>query len=128
MLPFTTTCFHSKMIYSKFIISLCVITLGTNLSSILCDDTIHMKVSQERYEPNWKSIDARPLPAWYDDEKIGIFLHWGVFSVPAYQVGYKVNVILCYCDSLSFLCVQFLDLLEEMAPNNCCRHVSDTSF
>lgn len=38
-----------------------------------------------RYEPNWKSIDSRPLPVWYDESKIGIFLHWGVFSVPSYS-------------------------------------------
>ena len=33
------------------------------------------------YEPTWESLDTRPLPQWYDDAKIGIFLHWGVFSV-----------------------------------------------
>uniref|UniRef100_A0A2C9K552 alpha-L-fucosidase n=1 Tax=Biomphalaria glabrata TaxID=6526 RepID=A0A2C9K552_BIOGL len=38
----------------------------------------------QRYEPNWQSLDARPLPPWYDEAKIGIFLHWGVFSVPSY--------------------------------------------
>lgn len=37
-----------------------------------------------RYEPNWRSLDSRPLPAWYDDAKFGIFLHWGVFSVPSF--------------------------------------------
>ena len=37
------------------------------------------------YEPNWKSIDSRPLPPWYDEGKIGIFLHWGVFSVPSFM-------------------------------------------
>lgn len=37
-----------------------------------------------KYEPNWKSLDSRPLPSWYDDAKIGIFIHWGVFSVPSY--------------------------------------------
>ncbi|KAL8586050.1 hypothetical protein ACOMHN_023693 [Nucella lapillus] len=38
----------------------------------------------KRYEPNWPSLDSRPLPAWYDQGKIGIFLHWGVFSVPSF--------------------------------------------
>ncbi|WAR31296.1 FUCO-like protein [Mya arenaria] len=38
-----------------------------------------------KYEPNWASLDSRPLPAWYDDSKIGIFLHWGVFSVPSFK-------------------------------------------
>jgi alpha-L-fucosidase len=36
-----------------------------------------------RYEPNWNSLDARANPAWFDDAKIGIFIHWGVYSVPA---------------------------------------------
>lgn len=38
-----------------------------------------------KYEPNWASLDSRPLPSWYDDRKIGIFIHWGVFSVPAFS-------------------------------------------
>lgn len=37
-----------------------------------------------RYDPNWSSLDARPLPTWYDEAKIGIFVHWGVFSVPSF--------------------------------------------
>jgi len=36
------------------------------------------------YTPDWSSLDKRPLPAWYDEAKIGIFVHWGVYSVPAY--------------------------------------------
>ena len=37
-----------------------------------------------RYEANWESIDSRPTPAWYLDAKFGIFIHWGVYSVPAF--------------------------------------------
>ena len=37
-----------------------------------------------RYLPTWASLDARPLPPWYDDAKLGVFLNWGVYSVPAY--------------------------------------------
>ncbi|KAL8589411.1 hypothetical protein ACOMHN_021563 [Nucella lapillus] len=37
------------------------------------------------YLPNWKSIDSRPLPGWYDESKLGIFIHWGVFSVPSFS-------------------------------------------
>lgn len=32
---------------------------------------------------DWASLDHRPNPAWFDDEKLGIFIHWSVFSVPA---------------------------------------------
>lgn len=37
-----------------------------------------------RYSPDWASLDARPLPAWFDQAKVGVFVHWGVFSVPAW--------------------------------------------
>jgi hypothetical protein len=37
-----------------------------------------------RYDPTWDSLDSRPLPQWYDDAKFGIFVHWGVFSVPSF--------------------------------------------
>ena len=37
-----------------------------------------------RYEPNWPSLMTRPLPTWFDNDKIGVFLHWGVFSVPSW--------------------------------------------
>ncbi|KAF4532148.1 hypothetical protein B566_EDAN015299, partial [Ephemera danica] len=36
-----------------------------------------------QYLPTWESLDTRPLPVWYDDAKVGIFLHWGVYSVPS---------------------------------------------
>jgi alpha-L-fucosidase len=36
------------------------------------------------YEPNWASLDARPLPAWYDEAKVGVFIVGGVFSVPSW--------------------------------------------
>jgi len=37
-----------------------------------------------QYQPNWDSIDKRPTPAWFTEAKFGIFIHWGVYSVPAY--------------------------------------------
>ncbi|EJW79070.1 alpha-L-fucosidase, partial [Wuchereria bancrofti] len=33
--------------------------------------------------PTWDSIDSRPVPQWYQNAKLGIFCHWGVYSVPA---------------------------------------------
>lgn len=39
---------------------------------------------KKKYLPTWDSLDARPLPSWYDEAKIGIFIHWGVFSVPSF--------------------------------------------
>lgn len=36
------------------------------------------------FVPTWSSLDSRPLPSWYDEAKFGIFIHWGVFSVPSF--------------------------------------------
>lgn len=36
------------------------------------------------FEPNWASLDRRKLPQWYDQVKVGIFIHWGVYSVPPF--------------------------------------------
>jgi alpha-L-fucosidase len=42
-----------------------------------------LPLTEEQYVANWTSIDSRPLPGWYDESKVGIFIHWGVFSVPS---------------------------------------------
>ncbi len=40
----------------------------------------------QTFQPNWSSLDTRPTPDWWLDAKFGIFIHWGVYSVPAYTV------------------------------------------
>ena len=35
-------------------------------------------------KPTWESINERGYPQWFSDAKLGIFIHWGVYSVPAY--------------------------------------------
>ncbi len=41
-------------------------------------------LAAQPFQPTWESIDKRPTPAWFTDAKFGIFIHWGVYSVPAY--------------------------------------------
>jgi alpha-L-fucosidase len=36
------------------------------------------------YEPTLESLNRHPLPAWYADAKLGIFVHWGLYSVPGW--------------------------------------------
>lgn len=36
------------------------------------------------YQSTRESLSSRPRPEWFDDEKFGIFIHWGLYSVPAY--------------------------------------------
>ena len=37
-----------------------------------------------KYEPNWASLDQRVNPGWFEEAKFGIFIHWGVYSVPSW--------------------------------------------
>jgi len=55
---------------------LCLLSFCLLLPALLC--------SQE-YGPNWDSLDRRPMPQWFLDAKFGIFIHWGVYSVPAWR-------------------------------------------
>jgi alpha-L-fucosidase len=48
--------------------------------------TVPLAAQSARYEPNWASLDRRPMPEWFLDAKFGVFIHWGVYSVPAWGV------------------------------------------
>ena len=36
------------------------------------------------YKPNWASLSHHKVPDWYRRDKLGVFIHWGIYSVPAY--------------------------------------------
>jgi Alpha-L-fucosidase len=36
------------------------------------------------FQPNWESLNTRKIPEWFHNDKFGIFIHWGLYSVPAY--------------------------------------------
>lgn len=36
------------------------------------------------FRPDWESLGTYHVPEWYRDAKFGIFIHWGVYSVPAF--------------------------------------------
>lgn len=39
--------------------------------------------ARPHFEPNWESLNSRQSPTWFQDAKLGIFIHWGVYSVPS---------------------------------------------
>jgi len=41
--------------------------------------------SARPYEPTWESLHAYTVPEWFKDAKLGIFIHWGVYAVPAFN-------------------------------------------
>jgi len=54
-----------------------------NLKSRL--DQVERTIEKGPFQPSWDSLEQYKIPAWYLDAKFGIFIHWGVYSVPAYD-------------------------------------------
>lgn len=69
----------------------------TKLSSILAVVAITLmvascnnensKTEKVSYEPTWESLKTAPVPEWIMDAKFGIYTHWGVYSVPAFETN-----------------------------------------
>jgi alpha-L-fucosidase len=51
-------------------------------NAILAD--VERGVNQGPFRPDWNSLSQYKVPDWYRDAKFGIFIHWGVYSVPAF--------------------------------------------
>lgn len=43
----------------------------------------HKDSQKAKFSATWESLDKRKIPSWYDEAKFGIFVHWGVYSVPS---------------------------------------------
>jgi alpha-L-fucosidase len=41
-------------------------------------------LAQQQIDESWESIRSRAYPKWFKDAKLGVFIHWGIYSVPAY--------------------------------------------
>ena len=41
-------------------------------------------IKNGKYKDNWQSLSNHKTPEWYYRDKFGIFIHWGIYSVPAY--------------------------------------------
>jgi len=44
-----------------------------------------VELYEEPFKPTWDSLKQYKVPEWYMDAKFGIFIHWGVYSVPAFE-------------------------------------------
>ncbi|MBN2281373.1 MAG: alpha-L-fucosidase [Candidatus Marinimicrobia bacterium] len=54
-----------------------LLVVFTLISSLIADEN--------RYQPDWESLDSRPVPEWFSEARFGIFIHWGPYSVPAWS-------------------------------------------
>ncbi|HYG23766.1 MAG TPA: alpha-L-fucosidase [Verrucomicrobiae bacterium] len=68
-----------KALFTTFIGLNCLVTIQPVAHGAPAD-------SATKYTADWESLNSRPTPAWFTDAKFGIFIHWGVYSVPAWSV------------------------------------------
>lgn len=48
--------------------------------------SIPTKMASGPFKPTWESLQANyKVPEWFKGAKFGIFMHWGLYSVPAYH-------------------------------------------
>ncbi len=47
-------------------------------------EKIENVIANGKYKDTWESLQQYRAPRWYEDIKFGIFIHWGVYSVPAF--------------------------------------------
>lgn len=45
---------------------------------------IEQVIKEGIYKDTWESLSNYRVPHWYADSKFGIFIHWGIYSVPAF--------------------------------------------
>ncbi len=38
----------------------------------------------KKVQPGFEELQNRPVPDWYDGGKFGVFIHWGMYSIPAF--------------------------------------------
>lgn len=57
---------------------------ATQSSDAPTAEVIDQVATSGPFQPNWKSLENYEIPEWYKDAKLGIFIHWGLYSVPAF--------------------------------------------
>lgn len=52
-------------------------------------------IAKGRYKASWQSLSGHKIPSWYKEAKLGIFIHWGIYSVPAYACEWYPRWMYC---------------------------------
>lgn len=46
---------------------------------------ILLQAQDKTWTADWEDLNSRSYPQWFKDAKLGIFIHWGLYSVPSYS-------------------------------------------
>jgi alpha-L-fucosidase len=85
-----TTSFHQKRILTWVLVLMAVFAArpspgGETANVETALKNVEAVIAQGPFQPNWPSLEKYQVPEWYLDAKFGIFIHWGVYSVPAFD-------------------------------------------
>lgn len=69
------------------------------------------------YQENWESLQNYEVPEWFQDAKLGIFIHWGPYAVPAFSSEWYGRHM--YMDTATYN-AQFV--LQSEGPNRVFTH------
>src|SRR5215469_9539681 len=76
---------------SRVMVSVAALLLSACLNAQVPVKTVQQRkvaLAQQSSSPfsaNWDSLGAYRIPEWFRNAKFGIFIHWGVFSVPGFD-------------------------------------------
>lgn len=62
-------------------------TIRNTAALALIASTAFAEPAKAPYDGSWESLQKMPVPGWFDDGKIGIFIHWGPYSAIGYRKG-----------------------------------------
>lgn len=63
---------------------------ATTLLVLLTSVCLQMRTTiaaEPPYDGSWESLQKMPVPGWFDDGKVGIFIHWGPYSAIGFRKG-----------------------------------------
>jgi alpha-L-fucosidase len=80
----TPTRMMSKIFWLPFSIFCISPIVSPLLAAILFAALALVAAPAINYEPTIESLSQHPLPQWFADAKLGIFIHWGLYSVPGW--------------------------------------------
>ena len=66
------------------LLTLLVVTAGVTVATIVPPSSRAQDASTPDYTPDPASLRQHKVPKWFEDAKLGFFIHWGPYSVPAY--------------------------------------------
>lgn len=75
------------------------------------------------FKDSWESLSAFKIPSWYREGRFGLFVHWGVYSVPSCEsewyprLMYKKGTKSCAFHEKNYgRTVEYRDLIEKFQP------------